>query len=156
MDTSYTFYVAAVDNYGNGKYDYQVIRNGINFGAEPYEDKNGNGIYDIGEPFIDIGNIDPTPAKFKFPIKNSPPEISFQKNSDVPETTFTAASFAWNVTDIDGNETIEKIYIALNDTSSFIEIPGHISFITIVAKPPFSSDVVDADILLGSSINPYR
>lgn len=155
MDTSYTFYVAAVDNNGNGKYDNQVLRNGINFGPEPFEDKNGNGRFDEGEPFVDIGNVDPTPAKFKFPIKNSPPEISFQKNSDVPETTFTAASFAWNVTDIDGNETIQKIYIALNDTSSFVEIPGHITFITIVAKPPFSSDVVDADILLGSSTSPY-
>lgn len=157
MDTSYTFFVAAVDNFGNGKYDNQVFRNGINFGPEPFEDKNRNGVYDNGETFIDIGNVDPTPAKFRFPIKNSPPEISFQKNSEVPETTFTAASFAWNVSDIDGDESVQKLYIALNDTSSFVEIPGHITFITIVARPPFSSDVVNADIFFGTSTTqPYH
>lgn len=153
MDTNYTFYVAAVDNYGNKKYDNQVIRNNINFGPEPFVDKNGNGVYDEGEEYIDIGLVDPSPASFRFPIKNSPPEISFQKNSEVPETTFTVASFAWSVTDLDGDETVDKLYIALNDTSSFVEIPGHINFLTIVAKPPFPSDNVNAKIYFGSSIN---
>lgn len=152
-DTSYTFYVAAVDNSGNGRYDNQVIRNGVNFGAEPFTDLNGNGVYDSGEPFVDIGNVDPTPATFKFPIKNSPPEVSFQKNSEVPETTFTAASFAWNISDVDGDETVDKIYIALNDTSSFVELPGYVRFITITANPPFSSDVTNAIIYIGSSLN---
>jgi hypothetical protein len=152
-DTSYTFYVASVDNSGNGKYDNQVIRNNINFGPEPFTDLNMNGTYDQGEPFIDIGNVDPTPAMFKFPIKNSPPEVSFQKNSEVPETTFTAASFAWNVSDIDGDETVEKIYIALNDTSSFVELPGYVRFITIIAKPPFSSNSTNVDIYIGSTLN---
>ncbi len=79
MDTSYTFFVTAVDNSGNGQYDIQVVRDGVNYGAEPFVDKNGNGRYDENETYVDIGNIDPTPAKFKFPIKNSPPEITFQK-----------------------------------------------------------------------------
>lgn len=157
MDTSYTFYVASIDNSGNKKYDNQIIQSGINFGPEPFVDKNGNGIYDEGETFIDIGAIDPTPAKFKFPIKNTPPEISFQKNSEVPETTFTVASFAWSVSDLDGNETIDKIYIALNDTSSFVEIPGYINFITINSKPPYNSDIVNAKIYFGTSVNqPYQ
>lgn len=153
MDTSYNFFVAAVDNDGNKKYDTEIRQNNINFGSEPFTDLNNNGIYDSGEPFIDIGLIDPTPAEFRFPIKNTPPEISFQNNSQVPETTFTVASFAWNVTDLDGDETVDKIYIALNDTSSFVEIPGYVTFITIIARPPFSSDIVNADIYTGSSIN---
>lgn len=152
-DTSYSFYVAAVDNSGNGSYDSQVIRNNENYGPEPFTDSNGNGIYDEGETFIDIGNIDPTPAMFKFPIKNTPPEVSFQKNSEVPETTFTAASFAWNASDIDGDETVEKVYIALNDTSSFVELPGYVRFITIMAQPPFNSNLTNADIYLGSTLN---
>jgi len=156
LDTSYTFYVAAVDNNGNGKYDSQVLRNGVDFGPEPFNDLNGNGVRDNNEPFVDIGNIDPTPASFKFPIKNTPPEIAFQKNSAVPETTFSVASFAWTVSDLDGDETVDKIYIALNDTSSFVEIPGYVNFVTIVASPPFTSDIVDANIFIGSSANqPY-
>lgn len=153
MDTSYKFFVAAVDNFGNKKYDSEIIQYNINFGPEPFNDLNKNGIYDDGEPYVDIGLIDPSPAEFVFPIKNTPPEISFQKNTQVPETTFTVVSFAWSVTDLDGDETVDKIYVALNDTSSFVEIPGHVTFITIIAKPPFSSDVVNADIYTGSSIN---
>lgn len=157
MDTSYTFFVAAVDNSGNKKYDNQVIRNEINFGPEPFIDKNGNGKYDEGEQYFDIGAIDPTPARFKFPIKNTPPEVVFQKNSELPETTFTVASFAWSVTDLDGDETVDKLYIALNDTSSFVEIPGYVNFITIVSKPPFSSEIVNAKIYFGTSVNqPYQ
>lgn len=151
-DTSYLFFVASVDNSGNGRYDPQVIRNGMNFGPEPFTDINKNGVYDIGEPFIDIGNVDPTPATFKFPIRNSAPVIEYQKGFDVPETTFTVASFAWNITDIDGNETVEKIYIALNDTSSFVELPGHVNFITIMASPPFTSNTTDASIFIGPTL----
>ncbi len=156
-DTTLKFFVAAVDNNGNKKYDERVIRNGVDFGAEHFIDANGNGKYDEGENFIDLGDIDPTPAEFVFPIQNSPPEIKFQKGTTVPETTFTVASFAWNVSDIDGDETIDKIYIALNDTSNFIEIPGYVNLVTIVSKPPFTGDVVSCDIYFGSStVQPYH
>ena len=62
-DTTYLFSVAAVDAGGNKVYDQNVERNGINFGAEPFIDENGDGIYNEGEPFYDIGLIDPTPAE---------------------------------------------------------------------------------------------
>ena len=55
-DTNYVFYVAAVDNFGNGSYDNQVFQNGIDFGPEPFTDANKNGVYDQGEKFIDIDN----------------------------------------------------------------------------------------------------
>lgn len=155
-DTNYTFSVCAVDNFGDGFYNQNVIRNGIDFGPEPFEDDNLNDSLDPGEKFIDIGAIDPTPAEFTFPIKNSPPLISFLKNSEVPETTFTVASFAWSTEDLDGNETIDKIYVALNDTTNFVELPGYTNFITIKAKPPFYSDTVSADIYIGTNIKqPY-
>lgn len=161
-DTSYLFRVAAVDNFGNGIYDNQIIANGINFGPEPFTDLNGNGIWNPGEPFIDIGAVDPNPAEIVLPLKNSPPVINFLVNANgttifIPETTFTAASFGWTLTDLDGDATISKVYIALNDTSQKIELPGNARFVTLKAEPPFASDVVECDVYIGSAITtPYH
>jgi hypothetical protein len=156
LDTSYIFSVAAIDNYGNKKYDASIIVNGINYGGEPFTDLNKNGKWDEGEPYIDFGAIDPTPAELLFPIKNSPPVINFQQNSQVPETTFTVASFAWNISDVDGDETIDKVFIALNDTTSFVELPASARFVTLRAKAPFTSLTVSADIFIGTtSGTPY-
>lgn len=160
-DTSYIFKVAAVDNSGNGVFDNQLIVNGINFGHEPFTDLNNNGVWDSGEPFIDCGAIDPVPASILLPLKNSPPVINFLINQSgttifIPETTFTVASFGWTITDLDGDGTISKVIIALNDTSHKVELPGNTRFVTLKAEPPFSSDEVECDIYVGTSVStPY-
>ena len=119
-DTTYTFEVSAVDNSGNGVYDSDVYQNGIHYGPEPFTDKNGNGKWDEGENFVDIGLIDPNPAKLDFPIKNSAPTIEWSKLSVLPDTSFPAMSFGWNANDIDGNESIQTINVALNDTTKSV------------------------------------
>jgi hypothetical protein len=111
IDTTYTFFVSAVNSYGNGKYDTQTPH-----GPEPFTDMNGNNQWDNGEPFVDLGDVDPTPASLKFPIRNTPPAVSFVLKTDVPETTYTVASFQWSGTDLDGDETITNYYYALDDT----------------------------------------
>jgi len=67
----------------------------------------------------DQGLIDPKPASLRYPIHNSPPVISFVFQSDVPDTTFPVATFQWNASDIDGNETIVGFYYVLDDTTNF-------------------------------------
>jgi len=134
VDTNYTFRISAVDYEGNGKYDSQISQNGIDFGGEPFIDKNSNGVYDEGEFYYDIGLIDPTPAMFNFPLKNSSPTISWSELSILPETSFPVMSFGWNVDDIDGVESVLKINIALNDTgnqSNIISLDGSIRTITL-------------------------
>ena len=129
IDTTYTFFVSAVNNYGNGKYDGQS-----RWGPEPFTDVNGNGIRDTGEPYIDIGDVDPTPATLKFPISNTPPAVSFVLKSDLPETTYTVATFQCIGSDLDGNETITNYYYALDDTvnpNSWKTLPGSASNVTL-------------------------
>jgi hypothetical protein len=95
LDTTYSFFVKAVDN---------------------------------------AGNIDPTPASIRYPIKNSPPTISFVLNSDVPESTFTVASFQWTVRDIDGDASIQSIFYAVDDTlnpSSWHRLTGTSRLVTL-------------------------
>ncbi|MBT8391866.1 MAG: hypothetical protein HKP17_07400 [Ignavibacteriaceae bacterium] len=133
-DTTYNLKVSAADDQGNNKFDEQIIRNAIDFGPEPFIDENGNGIYDDGEFFYDIGLIDPTPAEFNFPLKNSAPTIDWNELSFVPDTSFPVMSFSWIADDIDGEETIISINIALNDTlnpDNIIELDGEVRTITI-------------------------
>ena len=78
-DTTYKFYVAAVD---------------------------------------DQGLVDPKPASLNYPIHNSPPVVSFVFQSDVPDTTYPVATFQWNGSDIDGNETIVSYTYVLDDTTN--------------------------------------
>lgn len=152
IDTTYIFRVAAVDNNSNGKYDSQIIQNSINFGPEPFIDKNNNGMWDNGEFYYDIGLIDPNPASLVLPIKNSAPIISWNVLSSLPDTSFPVMSFGWNVFDLDGNETIVDIKIALNDTSDAVSLNGAVRTITIRTKE-FSNNNPLMDILIDGNSN---
>lgn len=133
-DTTFVFNVAAVDAEGNSIYDNAVFQNGINFGPEPFIDLNHNGVRDDDEPYYDIGLIDPTPSSFAFPLKNSAPTIQWNELSFLPDTSFPVMSFGWIAEDIDGDETILRINIALNDTinsENIISLDGSVRTITL-------------------------
>lgn len=131
-DTTYTFFVRAIDDQGNHVYDSQGA-----YGAEPFTDANKNNRYDVGEPFIDLGIADPTPAMLRYPIRNSPPKVEFVKGTEVPETTFTVATFSWVGTDLDGDESISNYRYALNDTGSaqnWKSLPRSQTLLTVFEK----------------------
>ena len=130
QDTTYRFFVAALDNQGNGRYD-DITRWGF---SEPFTAQDGDARYDLDEPFIDLGEVDPSPAALIVPIKNTPPNVSFLLKSDVPETTFTVATFQWVATDLDGDNTISAIAYALDDTTvpeKWHGIPGSLTTLTL-------------------------
>jgi len=132
VDTTFSFYAAAVDNSGNGKYDKSIVVNNVDFGSEPYVDANKNGKYDDGEKFTDIGAVDASPANQKFPIKNTAPEVAWDKQSVLPATSFPVMTVGWNAEDLDGNETITEIQLALNDTANFISLAGNVGLVTLI------------------------
>ncbi|MBN1637786.1 MAG: hypothetical protein JW866_02380 [Ignavibacteriales bacterium] len=134
QDTTYNFVVAAVDNGGNGVYDYNVMWNSINLGPEPFIDSDGNGVYTPGEKFWDIGLIDPNPASQVFPIKNTSPTIEWTKVTILPVTSFPVMTVGWAADDLDGIETITKINVALNDTNNPVVLNGNVSLVTLRVK----------------------
>jgi hypothetical protein len=152
VDTIFSFRVSAVDNSGSGKYLSDVYQNGIHYGPEPFTDLNGNGKWDQGEPFVDIGLIDPHPAMLKLPIKNTAPTIKWDTLSSHPDTTFTAMTFGWDAADIDGNSTIQNINIALNDTNNFVKLNGTVSVVTIRTSN-FTNPNPLMDIYINGDIN---
>lgn len=66
----------------------------------------------------DQGAADPTAAVQRFPIINSKPAVEFPLGTEVPETTFTVASFTWRGSDPDGDDTIAKYQYVLDDTTN--------------------------------------
>ena len=149
-DTTYNFFVSAVDAQGNGKYDSQVFQNGIDFGPEPFIDNNNNGVFDEGEFYYDLGLIDPTPASTLFPIRNSAPVLSWNELSFLPDTSFPVITVAWNASDLDGDESITNIQIALNDTNNFVLLPGSVRLITLRGIN-FNSSNPEVEILINAS-----
>ncbi len=89
--------------------------------------------------------MDTTPAVQTFPVFNSFPEMEFKLNSNPPVApghpnvtafTFPTRTFMWEVADPDGIETVMKIFYTLDDTSSWIELPGNARSITLTNIPP--------------------
>lgn len=79
----------------------------------------------------DKGNIDPSPATNLFPVVNSAPSVKFNAGTEIPDTSFPVATFVWTGTDPDGDNTIRNYYWALNDTSTWNEISGTTTSITL-------------------------
>ena len=90
------------------------------------------------------GLRDPNPARTVFPIKNSPPTLRFLQAELPAGVTFPVASFGWQANDPEGEETIERIEISLNDSLEFISLPGETRFITVVAD--LTSEAFDGTV----------
>jgi hypothetical protein len=127
------FRAAAVDMEGNGRWDSASYAGSINVGPEPFTDLDSNDVYTPGEPFVDYGAIDPNPPHLDVTIQNSPPTLRFADKTDIPAVTLPVASFLLDPADVDGDETIVRFYLALNDTSAgnWVEIPGTTSLMTL-------------------------
>jgi hypothetical protein len=156
VDTNFTFKVMAADNSGNGVYDNSVIWQGADIGPEPFLDKDNNGVYSSGETFYDIGAIDPTPAEQNFPIKNSPPEINWNDLSVLPESSFPVITLGWDVTDLDGDESVVAINLALNDTTSFVTLDGNVRLVLLRSQNISSANPTMQILINASETNIFQ
>ncbi len=70
--------------------------------------------------------------------------------SFVPDTSFPVMTFQWNANDLDGVESISSINISLNDTNSFVSLPGSIRLVTIRIKD-LNASTPEMEILINGS-----
>ena len=68
---------------------------------------------------------------FTITATNTPPQISWDPLSTHPDTSFTAMTFGWDASDIDGINNIQNINIALNDTNNFVTLNAAVNMVTI-------------------------
>jgi hypothetical protein len=134
----------------------------------PYWDQNDNGVFDGADMRLTtlMQATDPDGAVLTFPIRNSPPSVSWVINPldqtvlfKGPDTTYTVATFSWTGSDPDGNNTLRSYRIALNDTSTpsnWVTLPSLRDTLITVVVPRLRSDaagtgsVVPADLYSGS------
>ncbi|MCK4529652.1 MAG: hypothetical protein KAU44_00595 [Candidatus Marinimicrobia bacterium] len=102
-------------------------------------------IYSFHVQAVDNDSLmDPTAAIASFPVFNSPPEVEWKLNSlpistrekDSVHYSFTHHSFYWDISDIDGEETITEIYYALDDTSSWTKLDGTVRDVMLTDITP--------------------
>lgn len=130
----------------------------------PYWDKNDNGAFDGGDERLDAmtGAMDPVGSVLTFPVRNSRPQIFFATNPNdatlplrQPDTTYTAATFAWKGADPDGDNTLVSYRIALNDTGPavrWLTLSLRDTIVTLTvprSRSDAAGSVVDADVYSG-------
>ena len=85
----------------------------------------------------DAGGVDATPARTVFPIRNSNPTLRLIDAEAPPDSTWPVVSFSLAAADIDGEENLAGIEIALNDTTAgYVRLPADVTFLTLVAEDP--------------------
>jgi hypothetical protein len=96
---------------------------------------------------------DPSPARLIVPIRNSPPVASFQEVVLPLDTTHLVYTFRYNALDPDGNETLRKSFIRVND-GDWYQVPLQERMISIVPEKPKENGVGDGLVYLGVNTNP--
>jgi len=152
--------VRGVDNTFKGLPEQSAVR----FIPFPFWDKNDNGVFDGSDERLPtlVSATDPTGAVLTFPVRNSLPSVRFALNPNdptiafkQPDTTYTVATFAWNGTDPDGDNTLASFRIALNDTgnsANWLSLPLRDTVITLVvprARSDAAGSQVNADVYSG-------
>jgi hypothetical protein len=63
------------------------------------------------------GAVDETPARVKYPVKNTSPTIAFVNGIYNPTYTFPVVKLAWQTNDLDGFDNIDHLELIWNDTT---------------------------------------
>jgi hypothetical protein len=101
-----------------------------------------------------LGAVDPDPPSLVFPIRNSPPSITFVNTELPPDTTFRIVSFGYRASDPDGDANLNRVEIALNDTTtpgSWKEIPLNIDLVTLRVDDTLPTPI--AEVFIGRAAN---
>ncbi len=96
---------------------------------------------------------DPTPALLDIPIKNTPPTISLDSTKRIPDTVSVVFSTLWNVEDTDGNETLDSIFIKVNE-GPWYPLSSNQTLLTFVPSDPETSGAQPVFLYPGASSTP--
>jgi hypothetical protein len=101
------------------------------------------------------GERDPSPAYLAIPLKNTPPEVSFDIDAGPNDTVLLVSTFNWDVTDQDGDLTVTKVEIRVND-GSWYELNLGQRLISFVLDRNATAGPATADLHYGSDRTPVQ
>lgn len=96
---------------------------------------------------------DPTPAELVIPIKNTEPEVVFDASYTPFDTTLCVWTQKWDVSDIDGFETLDSVYLKIND-SQWVGFAPEVDLVTLVPENPTQPGSGNAALYAGTQEEP--
>lgn len=99
--------------------------------------------------------VDPDPAYLRIPIKNTPPVVAFDSTKTIPDSVLGAWSVLWSVEDSDGFETLDSIFIKIND-GPWYPLPPQINFISLIPENPTQLGEQGLQIFTGTTSDLQR
>lgn len=107
--------------------------------------------------------LDDTPAYLSIPLKNTPPEVSFDEELNVQDTAYLALTLVWEASDLDGNSTMRNFELRINDgewatVKPFKSVDELLTMVTIIpdnakASGRTPSTIYYEDFTQGSSLD---
>lgn len=101
------------------------------------------------------GLRDPSPAYLAIPLKNTPPEVSFNNDAGPNDTVLLVSTFNWDVTDRDGDLTVTRVEVRVND-GNWYELNLGQRLISFVLDPNATSGPATGNLYYGSDRNPAQ
>lgn len=102
------------------------------------------------------GNKDPSPAFLKIPIRNSSPSVTIDGSYFRPDTMQLVACFQWIANDPDGEETIDSLFIKINE-GPWTSINRRANMVRMVPDNPTGQGSMSATLFSGIAAFPdYR
>lgn len=99
------------------------------------------------------GNIDPSPAFLKVPLINTPPDAAFLDDRGPADTAFIAATFFWQASDPDGDNTLKTVELKIND-GDWVAIDRSQNLLTFLPDTSVQSGTASSAIYYGNSTAP--
>jgi hypothetical protein len=99
------------------------------------------------------GNIDPSPAFLEIPLINTPPIASLLDDRGPNDTAFIAATFFWNASDPDGDNTLADVQIKIND-GDWVSIDRGQNLISFLPDTSVRNGAALSQIYYGTSTAP--
>lgn len=99
------------------------------------------------------GLYDATPAFLKIPIRNAAPAVLFDVTNPVSDTVYSVFSTLWTYSDLDGEDTIDSVYLKLND-GAWSVFPKSMNFATFIPSAPKTAGLQNALVRRGEGAIP--
>lgn len=91
---------------------------------------------------------DPSPASLTIPVKNTPPVANFNTSTPKADTAFTVLSLSWEVSDPDGNESLDSVFLRANQ-GPWVPVSRFTELITAVPENPRSTSTTAVNLFEG-------
>lgn len=100
-----------------------------------------------------LGLADPSPAYLKVPIRNSPPTVALDTVNTIPDTVQGVFSVQWSLSDIDGEETLDTVFVRLNE-GPWLPLNRDVRFLTFIPQAAGTLGAQPAEVLTGIQARP--